>query len=396
MDSFGSQGSKQALGRRGSVNIKPLLTFDGGEQLPNVSPKTRLANSRSVFGVDMIWEHEMAKLQEIEAAEKLVAEEDRKREEQLEAKQKKKIKKRKGKKTTSKGGAPENAPDTPTTESVAQNTRVSEEPPVLPVIQKTTARGRPPVVDDESDESDENLARVSPQMLKDGDTAAAGWFAGSSDEDDPGPRRTTGTGPRYRKAPRVQVPDEDSEEDLPLSVTLARAAQRATGRGFATNDSEEEETPLSVLLQKTKSSLPSIASSTRAKNDDDDDDDNQPLGLRASKAFTSSRALKPDPDDDDKPLAFHPQQQRRTQYQMLAHQHQQQQQQLLMQAQLQNSIFFGAPPGMMGSGYFGQPIPMPMMIPQPMPIPSPPPMHDVAKFGRVDRWRRDVVVEKEV
>jgi hypothetical protein len=72
----------------------------------------------------------------------------------------------------------------------------------------------------------------------------------------------------------------------------------------------------------------------------------------------------------------------------------QQQQQIMMQAQMQNGLYFGTP-GMMGSGFFGPP-PMgvpPMMMGMPVPPPSPPPVPDAAKYGRVDRWRHDVAVE---
>lgn len=71
----------------------------------------------------------------------------------------------------------------------------------------------------------------------------------------------------------------------------------------------------------------------------------------------------------------------------------QQQQQMMMQAQIQNSMFFN--PAMMGSGVF-TPMAVPsMMMGVPMAPPSPPPVHDAGKYGRVDRWRRDVAVEGE-
>ena len=393
LNSFGTPGSQQALTRQGSAKVKPLLTFDGDEQLPKVAPEVRIANSRSVFGVDTIWESEMAKLREIEAAEKLEAEaqEARIREEELRAERKKRKNKGKGK---SRVKSQEVTQGEFNAEPAVQS-RVSEEPPVLPSIPKATGRRQPAAVDDEeSDESDESFVEIPSQSLAGSKDTGAGWHAGSSDEDKPVPLRTTGVGPRYKNAVQFRPADEDSEEDLPLAVAVERAVQRATGRS---NEDSDEEKPLSVLLQKTKLNLPSSSNNPpSSKPDDADDDDDVPLGLRASKFIAPSQASKSTApeglDDDDRPLAFHPEQQRRTQYQMMA----QQQHQLLMQAQLQSSMFFGAAPGMMGSGYFGQPIPAPMMVPlAPVPMPSPPPLHDAAKFGLVDRWRRDVVVERE-
>jgi len=152
------------------------------------------------------------------------------------------------------------------------------------------------------------------------------------------------------------------------------------------DDDSDSDVPLSAMLDKAKISIPPVNFNgppvTNAKTDDDDD---QPLGLRASMIPPSSHSYAGD-DDDDKPLAFHPDQQRRTQYQVMA-----QQQQMMMQTQMQQSMFFGAP-SMMGSGFFG---PSMMMGPPALqqPVPSLVPTPDAAKFGLVDRWRRDVAVE---
>jgi hypothetical protein len=381
-----SPGPQQLLGRRNSLNVKPLLSFDG-EELPgaNSAPNVRSGHPRSVFGVDTIWERETAKLKEIEAREKIEEEELKKREDEEQRKRQKRREKRKGKSKRGNDQQTETAliDDTP---------RVSTEPPVLPSIPKASARRAPPVVDD--DESDESMdsaeeARSLGPRSRLGAEAVA-WHAGSSGEEDKGPRRTTGTGPRYPNAARPRVAEEDSEEDLPLSLAVGRAIQRTTVL-TALDKSSDEELPLSILLRKAKSSLQS-GSSTRSprRKQEATDDDDEPLGLRASRAFPASRILSSsqDQDDDDRPLAYHPEQQRRTQYQMLA-----QHQQMMMQAQLHNSMFFGAP-AMMGSGFFGQPMAAAMVMPPPpMPMPSPPPLPDAANFGRVDRWRRDVAVE---
>lgn len=393
MNSLGSPSSQQALGRRNSANIKPLLTFDDDKQIVRASmlPDVRMQQSRSVFGVDTIWEREMVKLREIEAQEKLDAEERRKREAEAEESKKQSKRKGKGKRKVDGKQGPQH-----TTELVPEP-RVSAEPPVLPAIQKAMVRGPPPPGDDDESESDSSVAEgPSRPSARDGpDDGADHWYAGSSDDEDNGPRRTTGTGPRYPTRPA----DEDSEEDIPLAATVGRALQRATQLGPSKDDSDEEK-PLSVLLQETKLRLPSIDFDKRSDSDAKvigDDEDDVPLGLRTSKVLSSSQAMNSTSgmaDDDDRPLALHPEQQRRTQYQMMA-----QQQQMMMQTQMHNSMFFGATPSMMGSGFFGPSIPPPMMMhppmPMPMPMPSPPPIQDVAKYGRVDRWRRDVAVEGE-
>ncbi|KAJ7276360.1 hypothetical protein B0H12DRAFT_1084971 [Mycena haematopus] len=377
MDSF-SSGSQPALGRKNSVNAKPLLTFDDGDKMlrPGL---TRAPNSRSVFGVDTLWERELVKLKEIEAQEK--AEEDLQRAKEEEAERKRGRKKRKDKSKVA--AMPESMN---TSESLPPNeSRMDTGPPVLPAI--TPALRRPPPVEDDSD-SEES---VRPGPSKRAEKAPEGW--GSSDDED-GPTRTTGTGPRFAMKPQKPVrnlADDDSEEDLPLAATIDRAAQRATLLRTSAPDSDEEQ-PLSVLLQKTKLSLPSINFDRRSEANgppNDEDDDDQPLGLRSSRVAPSSFGHSiHGGEDDDMPLAYHPEQQRRSQFNLMAQaQAQAQHQQMMMQAQMHNSMFFQQP--MMGSGFFGPPAMMQIPV-----APSLASLHDEAKFGAVDKWRRDVAVEE--
>ncbi|KAK0206539.1 hypothetical protein DFS33DRAFT_1381651 [Desarmillaria ectypa] len=390
-----------------SIGTKPLLSFEGEKTpqgLPPVklSPNAKMPNARTVFGVDTLWEREMAKLKQIEAQEKLEAEERERREAMTTNKGKK------------KKGKYKDAP-TPYEQSEVSDTRrsplpspspiIPTSPPVLPVV-SPAIHGPPPVVDDDSDSEASNNGVQWSAAKKE----VQGWYEDSSDED--GPLRITGVGPRYRRSQASSgkptpsqfakpTLDSDSEDDLPLSATITRAVARQT-QLKPDSDSEEENKPLSVLLRKSQSvnSLPPKIDFDRAQptGGDDEDEDDKPLGLRASHVAPSSVAHSSAPgggDDDDRPLAFHPEQQRRTQYQMMA-QHQQQQQMLMQAQQMHNSMFFNPP--MMGSQFFGPPMgpPMNSMIMQPpMQIPSPPPMQDPTKFGRVDRWRRDVVVEGE-
>ncbi|KAF8165359.1 hypothetical protein B0H34DRAFT_793756 [Crassisporium funariophilum] len=388
LSSYGSSNSKspQALGRQPSITMKPLLTFedDGNKTLQPSPVANRVPNSRSVFGVDTLWEREMVKLKEIQAREVVANEEKRKAEEETE--RKKTEKKNKGKKKAKSNLATEDPKMNPSVEP-----RVSVEPPTLPVIQR--ASRRPPPKGSESDATSESEDDdLQPRAHA---TETPAWHAGSSDDEDAGPRRMTGVGPRYPKPTRkLSVPvDNDSDEDLPLVATIHKAVARAALGGMQTRlqDSDDEDRPLSHVIRqaKTYSSPPrKTFSKLSVPRNDGDDEDDQPLGLRASRIHPNHAKG----DEDDLPLAFHPEQQRRTQYQMLAQQ-QQQQQQMMMQAQLQSNMLMNA--SMMGQGYFS-PMMNPMgMMQMPMRIPSPPPIADEAKIGFVDRWRRDVVPDGE-
>ena len=376
--SYGALKPQQALGRQNSLSIKPLLNFED-EDNNALRPPTvagRMPTSRSVFGKDTLWEREMAKLKEIEAREK---EENLKQEEKRERKNMDKKKKHKKKGRHQK--------DDEDVQQVSATARVTVEPPTLPDIQHATRRVPPKVNANDSDattESEYEGEQPQPSAI------TPGWHDNSSDDEDAGPRRTTGVGLRYPKNSRKIsiLHDNDSEEDLPLAATIHKAAARAAlGVTQAGPDSDDEDQPLSRIVLQARAKLSPSRTTFQMKNQPADDDDDQPLGLRISR-FVQNR---PNADDeDDLPLAFHPEQQRRTQYQMLAQQ--QHQQQIMMQAQMQSNMLMSA--SMMGPGYFA-PLVHPMgMMQAPMPVPSPPPVHDEVKFGRVDRWRRDIVVDE--
>jgi len=345
----------------------------------------------------------MTRLKEIEAKE---AEERRQQEaadsERLQQKFKKKGKEK---------AVPQDVP--------VEEHRVSIAAPVLPAIPRGITKGAPPPPnDDGSESSSEHSDADAPQPPP--RTSAEGWHSGDSDREKEGPVRTTGVGPRYPNRGRKHASatqsaiqplgDDDSEEDMPLAATVGRAVQRATRLGLSVaepngSDSDEEK-PLSQLLTKSKlldipppldadRPDPPSASATPSNavdNDEDEDEDDKPLGLRVSRFVSSPSQLGhvDAEDDDDRPLAFHPsEQQRRTQYNMLLQQ--QQQQQLILQAQIQQSMMF-SPPSLMGSGFFGAPV-LQQVVPMIPPAPaSPPPgAQDTTKFGRVDRWRREIV-----
>ncbi|CCL99419.1 uncharacterized protein FIBRA_01437 [Fibroporia radiculosa] len=414
-NSFHSQPS---LSKRES---KTLVNLD--DDIPGVRKSQHIgldtmnaANKKSVFGVDTLWERELAKLREIEERERIEAEEAASRQVIEEEK------KGKGKGKGKKKNKHKKATEEPGLESITQPSasnfasesalepRAPSPPYVLPAIERATRRHPPPPAangdtDEESDSDDQPLAGHRQTVVK--EVEANEW--GSSDEEG-GPVRTTGSGPRFpngrsrgsSNAPKLVTKniDDSSEDDLPLVATISRAATRMTRAEFSREDTEsDEEKPLSTLLDKSTIRLNSVGAFGSSLFPDTpeqaaDEEDDKPLGLRVSRAMN----LTHDPSslnqdvDDDKPLAFHPDQMRRTQYMMAQ---QQQQQQMMMQAQaaqLHQSMIFGAP-SMMGSGFFGPPIPPPMLMPQ-LPT-TPPPPNDAVKFGRVDKWRHDVAVEEE-
>lgn len=383
-------GPPPTLARQNSKG-KTLLNFDdeAAKSEAGRPPNARTQTSRSVFGTDKLWEREMAKLKIIEADEKEAKEAEEKRA-AAEAARGDKTKKKKGKgkgKAKAESVEEDDAQDLGVPMESAP--RVSTEPPMLPILRDTTIRGPPPPVNDDDTESDsEDSAHQAPARREarrgSAETAANRWVAESSDEE--GPRRTPGVGLRYPNptTTKSQPVDDDSEEDMPLAATVNRALHRVMSSG---GDDSDEDVPLAAMLDKTKPNIPPVNFDSLSGEQNADDD--QPLGLRASRVPLphSSFGLSSqagDADEDDVPLALHPDQQRRTQYMAMA-----QQQQMMMQAQMQQSMFFG-PPAMMASGFFGPPMgAMPMMSP---PVPQPP-AQEVNKFGRVDKWRRDVAVE---
>jgi hypothetical protein len=399
MHSTGTSNGPE-LSRRQSASMKPLLSFDDINQVTNtqLSADPRIPKSRSVFGVDTIWERELVKLREIEAREQLEAEEQRKREleeEQEQKKKKNKGKKPKGVKIVDGPGNEQKKMPSPVPPTAEPSFTV--DPPTLPQIPRAPRRARPPPVNDDDTDS-ESQASVDKdiRLISRADDRADQWI--SSDEED----EIAGRRPKPSAAPRPRAldPDDDSDEDIPLAATIGKVVQRANQVGTGDDDSDEESQPLSVLLSKTKLNVPSQGDSLSAtlgkfliednEEDGDDDDDDKPLGLRMSMAPSQSFNGGGE-DDDDRPLAFHPEQQRRTQYNMMAAQ-----QQMMMQAHLHSSMFFGATPNMMAPGFFAPTMGNPMMMaPAPLPVPSPP-LHDAGKFVQVDEWRRNVAVQGEM
>ncbi|KEP55363.1 hypothetical protein V565_005930 [Rhizoctonia solani 123E] len=363
--------------------IQPLLNF-GSEEAG------RVVDSKSVFGVDTLWEKEMAKLREMQEQQKLDEETQRA---QADEKQKRKLKK--GKKGKGKNEVPA-SPSAPAnaTESlnVPELNRLSSAPPTLPNITPLKEQA-PPASPGESESS---LPPVHHRRRSVATLDAGGWFAGSSDgEEESGVKRDSGP----RAVPVSGGRDEDSDDDVPLTNIKVRAPE----------SDDDEDAPLSnikprhsVLLPDLKPAstldfaaslglAPEPAQTKAAKGDDSDDE--VPLAIRRQTIMLpQSSDNKPaaendDSDDDEKPLGLRlsqapsvAQQQRQAEYQQMMLM-QQQQQQLMMQQQAMRASMFNPSmlsfqPHMGGPGSihsFGAPVP----------IKDP-------KLTRVDRWRHDV------
>ena len=348
--------------RRASSGSKPLLDFSGEAPMGPGIADGRTPNSKSVFGVDQLWERELARLKEIEAAEK-VEEEERRRREEIKAVKKGKNK-RKG-----KNALP--SLSSPTSEAIPRTSKVSELPPTLPIIPKAIPkRTLPPVVPESDSDTDSQVSEYNAKVnaARRG-SEAGGW--GSSDDEG-------------RRKPKPNLGDSDSEDDVPLVLKL----QMPTIRPIRppSPDSEDEK-PLAKVLER-KSMSPDFTFDTKLRNPDtalgqgDSEEDDIPLAVRHPRARPMvTRSVVHDDDDDEKPLGLkRVEQQHQTQLNIMT------QQQMMMQAQLHNSMPFGTPS--MLSGF------SPFILPPPTFSPAVgPPVHDPAKYHSVDQWRHNIATD---
>ena len=421
--------TEPTLSRSGSKNNGPLLAIDSsGNVAETGAPRqSRLANTRSVFGVDTLWEREMTKLKEIEAQEKIEQEEARKMEAEMELKT---AAKKKGKKKGKGAGIEESksmeslaspaspaSPDSGPSAYVASPAQEVSASLTLPTIPTVSSRRRvaPELDDDESDgESSASEAGVK-DISGEQDKLADQWV---SDDERPKPAPPPTSGSQKANIPQITVPGDDSDdEEVPLSIALQRAAQRKSmfpSASKADDDDSDEDRPLSMLLlNKTdagSSASPNLGDLVNFDSKpslklpegdaDDEDEDNVPLGIRASRlpagasqlSFTSSPVAA---DDDDRPLSMHPGQIRKSQFNLFTQFQQQQQAQQMFQAQAQaqmaaatfnphQSMMFMMPPT---AGPFTPP---PMQVPMAAAVPM---QQQPNNFSSVDRWRHDVAVE---
>lgn len=383
-------GTEQRPNANRASTIQPLLSFESNMQ-------ARAANGKSVFGVDTVWEREMAKLKEMQEQQR-IADEARKAQEEKKGKGKLKGKKGKGKQELPV--SPSASANEALSPVAPELNRMSSAPPTLPTITPLRDQLPQPASPGESETSlpSANRRRRSVATLD-----AGGWFAGSSDgEEEPGLKRDSGP----RTVPVSGGRDEDSDDDVPLTNIKVHAP--------ASDD--DEDAPLSSLIKAKENVLPDLKSGlaldlatslglapdvnpTNTAKLDDSDDDEVPLAVRRQSMMPQSPTnLKPsagdDDDDDEKPLGLRlsqapnaAQQRRQAEYQQMMMMQQQQQQMLMQQqAAMRASMAFGGStlsfqPQLGGPGSihsFGAP-----MFAMPMPVEDP-------KLSRVDQWRRGV------
>jgi hypothetical protein len=398
---------------RSTVSHGQLLNMDD-EPIPGTNVRARpqmgrtgsgLPQSRSVFGVDQVWERELAKLQQIEAMEKAEDEENQKIEAEKRKREEEKAAKKAGKKGKGK--------DTLNVYTVANDDmallpeeqipirRASAVPPLLPAVNPFPM---PAKVADSSSESDSdcepNPRKTQSRMQR--SASRQDWLSDDERQAVPRPR------PRQvsqRLADGLRM-DNSDDEDLPLTTALAKAKAKQQAE-----DSEEDK-PLAAVLNKAISTfdfggtvLADIGKpqeKSRTPKADDSDDDDKPLGLQHAGTRQTMFARTGDGElDDEQPLGMRFS---AAPSQIFMQQQQQQQQQMMMQqqmmaaAQMHGSMFnpmFMAGMNGMGGGMHGIGMGMgfpntSMMQMPPMPVADPGLVPEAAKLGRVDRWRRDV------
>ncbi|KAG8956669.1 hypothetical protein FRC04_000147 [Tulasnella sp. 424] len=389
--------------RRKRVSGAPLVDFSS-EAPPGPNARPGMTGARSVFGVDKVWERELAKLKAIEAQEK----EEQAKLQALGAQQ-------------------------PHTNSSNAGQRASA---LLPGPEST-----PPLYDANSDND------VRPPMGNRRESSASlgarGWFnsPGSDDESDGGDKRASVASAATMRPPAFsrkisaasrlpQIPGgggDSEEEDVPLAQQAARRSMMPPRQNVPADSDSDEDKPIAVLKrhQSKSSAGPSglqavdlasggsfaaelglgasafspQKSAAAAKAGDDSSEDEVPLGVRHPTANRlSAMPAGDDEDEDDRPLgakfasnSINPLQQQQMQQQAFLQQ-QMLQQQMMMQAQaMRTSMAFGGPmmnPSVMGSGFFPPPMSMHSLNANAMAAAQD---AQSAQISRVDQWRRDVV-----
>ncbi|PVG03580.1 hypothetical protein CPB86DRAFT_695217 [Serendipita vermifera] len=419
-----AQGPSRPDLHRNPSSQEPLLDF-GNEPVPGTNVRSRpqigrsgsgLPQSRSVFGVDQVWEKELVKLKQIEALE-MAEEEERKR---FEDEKKAKEDARAAKKAAKKGKNRTQSIDNLNNFAVQGEAAGAEAsivspiaktpvaPPLLPEVNPFPVPARKEEASSDSDSDDD----VDPRRQQDRMRRSHSRQEWLSDDERQATRRPSQ--PQLSKfAAGLHIDNDDSDEDVPLTAALAKAKQKQE-----IEDSDEDK-PLADVLNKSMSMFdfggtlladvvkpqeaPRTLKPPRANSDDEDD---KPLGLQHPNS-RFSRAPANDESDDEQPLGmrfsaapsqlFAAQQQSMIQQQMM--------QQQMMAAQMRNTMFnpmMVPTMPMMGMGMnmnmnmgFGNPMDVTGMNPgmmhmAPMGMVEQAAPIDAAKYGRVDRWRHDV------
>ncbi len=391
--------------RRKRLSGIPLVNFDSEPTAPPGPSASRpdIPQTKSVFGVDKVWERELEKLKAIEEAE----ETERIKQAEKDAKELAKIARKKNK----------------------GNSRTASTPVVA-----TSPSAVMPNTPDPMSSPDPEAVPTHSRRESHASLGARGWFnAGDSDEDGEGLERNLSSGshsrPGYSRkvSARMTLPQipgggltggDSDEEDVPLAQQLGRKPPPAKAAPQIESDSDSDQ-PIATLKRSTSKSsaaptargvsttlpnlnfrsIPSeLALNTPGFQNDDEEssEDEVPLAVRHPSANRLS-TMGLDEDEDDKPLGVRYStvltpsqvqlQQQFQQHQVLQQQMLQQQIMLQTQAQIRASMAFGGGMGMMGSPYGAVPSTMSMSMMSPM-IPVEPTTTDTA---RVDQWRRNIM-----
>ncbi|WVW82685.1 hypothetical protein I302_104696 [Kwoniella bestiolae CBS 10118] len=323
----------------------PLLSFDSNGDIHPTSPNNlgvpdaqgRIAKSKSVFGVDQLWEKEMAKLKIIQEQEKRAAEARRKMEEEKEMKRESRKLKGKGKGRESMIPPPLDIPKDISTEDVLGISPIQRAADLPPAIQYSPEKAASRPHHEEEEETEEEQRKLS----------LGGLFSPNSDDEDapvPAPHDFAQT---LNPLAKDEESDDDSEEDVPLSklapaksgISARQSVISATGSmkpvEVESESVSDEDVPLSKLPIAPKSpsittrakplstslglilpsnssiSIPGIPSSSThtrsplsAEVDDEEAEDDLPLAVRQARARGLKPITKAEIIEDDLPLGY--------------------------------------------------------------------------------------------
>ncbi|KAG8893405.1 hypothetical protein FRB99_001964 [Tulasnella sp. 403] len=430
--------------RRKRASGAPLVNFDNetppGPTRPAM-PGAGMGTTKSVFGVDKVWERELAKLKAAEEAEKT-------EEAKLQALDMRMEDKRKSAAATR--GNPLN------TSPVAARAG-SLLAPALPATKTVSPiMADSPLRDDaeESSDSDRLAAPTTNKRMSQATLGTKGWFASASDDEDvPLNQRSSmislGSRPMFSRKvstssrlPRIPGGGDDSDEDVPLAQrnSYFPTRRKSTGPTRPLESDSDEDKPIAVLQRRqSKDSKGSIGKDIAAglaainfddlgdsgstdlqlgasattptklpspKQQEESSEDEVPLAVRhpdaANRLSTMPSVLNAggdSGDEDDKPLGVKfnasPAVQQQQQMQMMQQQMLQQQIMMQTQAQIRASMAFSAGammnPSLMGSGFAPfAPAPPMSMHSMNMGALAAAQEAQAAQLSRVDQWRRQV------
>lgn len=327
----------------------PLLQFDGNETSPEVRPRPGMPNSRSVYGVDALWEKEMAKLKIIQAEEEARRVERERKAAELAEKEKKK-KGWLGKDKKGKGKAKERD-SVISPQSQSQDLSPNKQSPmelerresgygggISPLKNKLgdlppTLRYSPEKATIPISSPPEDVARRPASRA-----GLDGW-ASEDEEDINARRRRKGKA----KAAPPPAPASDSEDDIPLSRMIPPPSQIHINQPRSNESDSEDEVPLSriaapravsatstpmiklnsdvigslglsvPILPPSISPKPPTIVPTDSIPPIEDDEDDRPLGLRPGLSIKSNLFDNVGPErteaekaeiEDDLPLGY--------------------------------------------------------------------------------------------